>query len=59
MLTAAHCTEDDNGIAILPADMILRVGATYPYLLSLDGKSYFVNEVYGMKVLIIRRLLMI
>ena len=32
VLTAAHCTEDDNGIAILPADMSLKVGATDPSL---------------------------
>lgn len=45
VLTAAHCTEDDNGIAILPADMSLKVGATDPYV-ELDGKNYFVNGVY-------------
>jgi len=44
VLTAAHCTEDDNGHAILASDMTIKVGATD---LSdvFEGKDYSISEV--------------
>jgi hypothetical protein len=44
ILTAAHCTKNDFGNAILASDMVVKVGANNPYS-SLEGKKYLVSEV--------------
>jgi hypothetical protein len=44
ILTAAHCTEDDNGNAIASTQMTVKAGATNPYN-SPEGKTYSVSEV--------------
>ena len=44
VLTAAHCTKDNNGNPILAANMQVKVGANNPYN-PLDGKIYQVSEV--------------
>ncbi len=44
VVTAAHCTENDNGTAILASDMVVKVGANDPYSSS-EGKNYLVSEV--------------
>ena len=44
VVTAAHCTENDNGSAILASDMVVKVGANDPYSSS-DGKNYLVSQV--------------
>ena len=43
ILTAAHCTEDDNGVPISPALMTVKAGATNPYN-SLEGKTYTISQ---------------
>lgn len=44
ILTAAHCTKDDLGVAIPVSKMSVRVGLNNPSNLS-DGKTYAVSEV--------------
>jgi secreted trypsin-like serine protease len=44
VLTAAHCTKNDNGSAILASDMQVKVGTNNPYNAA-DGKLYQVSEV--------------
>jgi hypothetical protein len=44
VVTAAHCTEKEDGSAILASDMAVKVGTNNPYS-ALDGKKYFVLEV--------------
>lgn len=44
ILTAAHCTRNDNNLPISPSLMSVTVGSTDP-LHSSAGKKYFVSEV--------------
>ncbi len=44
VITAAHCTEDDNGIPIPVSTMDVIVGANNPRI-ALEGKKYFVSRV--------------
>lgn len=44
VVTAAHCTRNDNGSAILASDMAIKVGATNPTNPS-QGKVYNISEV--------------
>ncbi len=44
VLTAAHCTKDNNGNPISASNMKVKVGANNPYN-SLDGMIYLVSEV--------------
>ena len=44
VVTAAHCTKNSTGGAILATDMFVKVGANDPFN-ALDGKTYSVSEV--------------
>jgi secreted trypsin-like serine protease len=44
VITAAHCTQDDNGNPIPVASMAVKVGTNNPNN-SADGKKYLVSEV--------------
>jgi len=44
ILTAAHCTKDDQGFSINPSTMFVRVGLNNPSNSS-EGKTYSVNKV--------------
>jgi hypothetical protein len=44
ILTAAHCTKNSDGTAILASEMAIKVGVNNPYN-TLDGKRYLVTEV--------------
>ncbi len=44
VLTAAHCTQDDNGNPIPVASMAVKVGSNNPNN-SLDGKRYVVSDI--------------
>jgi trypsin len=44
ILTAAHCTVNDDGSSIPASEMSVKVGATNPYD-PLDGKKYFISDV--------------
>jgi hypothetical protein len=44
IVTAAHCTKNSTGGAILPSDMSVIAGTNNPYNM-LDGKTYYVSEV--------------
>ena len=43
IVTAAHCTMNDNGSSILASDMAVIVGATNPNNI-LEGKKYYISE---------------
>lgn len=44
VITAAHCTRNNDGSEIPPAEMLIRAGATNPYQ-SHSGKTYLISEV--------------
>ncbi len=44
VITAAHCTKNSDGSAILASDMSIKAGANNPYN-SLEGKKYLISEV--------------
>ena len=44
IITAAHCTENDDGSAIPVSEMFVKAGATNPYKVT-EGKKYQVSEV--------------
>jgi hypothetical protein len=44
ILTAGHCTKDNQGASISPSTMFVRVGLNNPSN-STDGKTYAVNQV--------------
>ena len=44
IITAAHCTENDDGSAIPVSEMFVKAGATNPYSVN-EGKRYQVSEV--------------
>ena len=44
IITAAHCTENDDGSAIPVSEMFVKAGATNPYSVT-EGKRYQVSEV--------------
>ena len=44
IITAAHCTENEDGSAIPVSEMFVKAGATNPYIVN-EGKRYQVSEV--------------
>jgi|LSQX01.1.fsa_nt_gb hypothetical protein len=44
VITAAHCTRNNDGSEIPPSEMMVRAGATNPYQ-SHSGKTYLISEV--------------
>jgi len=44
IITAAHCTENEDGSAIPVSEMFIKAGATNPYSIT-EGKRYQVSEV--------------
>lgn len=44
VITAAHCTRNNDGSEIPPSEMMIRAGATNPYQLH-SGKTYLISEV--------------
>lgn len=43
VLTAAHCTRDDTGVAIPASTMFVQVGANNPINITTEGKTYAVS----------------